>query len=129
MNNAVNERAKTPDLELSDHNKEVLDLLISNPDDMVFFMEKFWRGVDYQFFSISEFRDYKIKQNAITLFDFRKMYGPNPKGALEALFLYPVKPMEIDLLDLKLKNGEMTLEKLYADHWKNPELPLARFVL
>lgn len=129
MNNAVNERAKTLDLELSDHNKEVLDLLISNPDDMVFFMEKFWRGVECQYFSISEFRDYKIKSNAITLSNFRKMYKLNPKNALEALFLHPVKPMEIDLLDMELKNGEMTLEKLYADHWKNPELPLARFVL
>lgn len=116
-------------LKLSSYNKEMLSFLIRDEKDLNVFIRDFWGDYDNQFFSIADFRIYKIKRLDIQLNDFLKSSFLDLKKSLENLFQRRIHQKDIDLLLTRIHEDKITLEELFHNHKSNPSYPIQRFIL
>jgi hypothetical protein len=113
---------------LSKQMSELLDVLIDSEEEFNYFMREYWDGSDKAFFSISSYREDKIKNRNMTSFEFLVFYTVDKQGALQELLQSPISNMQVKVLERELHRGSITLATLFDRHKENPELYLMRLV-
>jgi hypothetical protein len=113
------------ELKLSKVCYEILCFLIKTRKQYEEFMSLFWNEAR-QFFSVAEYRSYRIEKRNLTLQEFNDIFLINRKKAFEELFQHQITDLDMELFDT---NESVNAEYVFYEHKKNKNMQFARLVL
>lgn len=113
------------ELKLSRACHEIIHFLIKTKKEYEEFMRLFWNEAR-QFFSVAEYRSYRIEKRNLTLQEFNGIFLINKKKAFEELFQHQITNSDMELFDT---NKGINAEYVFYEHKKNKNILFARLVL
>jgi uncharacterized protein YeaO (DUF488 family) len=114
---------------LTNENKGILSILIDRLEQADSFIYNFLLDSSNENLAVSDYRVHRLEQYPQQFDEFTEKYSKNQVQALEELFLHPITKQEFLLLTNKIKNGKISLEKLFTEHLKSPRAKMLRLLL
>ncbi len=104
---------------------EILCFLIKTKKQYDEFMGLFWNEAR-QFFSVAEYRAYRIDKRNLTLQEFNDIFLINRREAFEELFQHQIANSDMELFDT---NNNINAEYVFYEHKRNKNIQFTRLVL
>lgn len=101
---------------LTPYNILFAEIIIKSRQEYQDFVNNYWEGMDRQFFSLMSFREKKMLKRNFTYKEFLVLYYMDKIEALERLFLHPVEPTGVKLLEEKIFKNKISLRVLHDQH-------------
>lgn len=114
---------------LTQQSKLILKFLICSTDEADFFVFNFLISSSNENMAVENYRLHKIIQRNLSLNEFLSAYNLNCREALEELFLSPIREHEFSLLTNIIKDGKITIVKLFEKHKLEPWAKLLRLLV
>ena len=110
---------------------DMAKVLISELEDMLFYISTFHKRNKYQIDDLLDYRDYKVSNSNATIEQFRLDFDSSleNKKLFEQTFYQSFSDDDITIIESALTSGRVTLDIIFQGFKSNPSKNIMKYVL